>query len=752
MKKRESILGGSQRFWGVRSTGILIFLIALGVRLVYLAEQARSNPLFDTPVVDAQVYSAWASEIVAGQWWWPGLRNYLPVYPWFLAICQWFLYGDNPWSVKIVQSLLSSIACVLLASVTRRLFGLRAGVFAGLLFATNWMFVVYDAERYSESLCLFLLVVCIHQLLCTEPGWRRTVVAGLACAAACACRPNLIPLILVCAGWVFVTASRRSDAVRHAAVFIAMAAAIFLPVAVHNHHETGRWMLRAQQSWNFYAALDPSIGGLHPAAGIAFDQYMLRPVSAGFHDSQSQDIYWKEEARHLLREQPGPALYNFFVRRGIIFLSATEWSQEFDVNVFRSYSRLLRLPLPGFGWIFPLACAGLVATFAGKRSGAASAEVLRMQHFLLLCLVTVAIFTFLGKVTGRYRLPMTLMLTPFAAAGIDRLLCRDPRRNLALFAVLGAGILICWPDWAGLTQRQTALHDYYVGMKYQRDGRADLAEAALRNATRNRPANPDAFMELGRVLWRQGQMLEAMVAVSEALRLEPDFWKAWNLKGSLEAQLKQHDAALASLERSLKIYPLQAEPWMIKSRVFADMGRWDEEKAAFESAIDRGAGASFIAAYGLRLEERREFQGALKQYLAIAEDPGQPRSQRAQACMLAARLFAAELKQERNARILWEKCAREFSEAGFFSDQAAFLMGALPEEQYRERVERSGSPSVAVFFDYNRGLWWLMRGESGKAKQAFEACLVLAEKIPEDAGGSGMLPAGWAREALRKKN
>jgi tetratricopeptide (TPR) repeat protein len=278
----------------------------------------------------------------------------------------------------------------------------------------------------------------------------------------------------------------------------------------------------------------------------------------------------------------------------------------------------------------------------------------------------------------------------------------------------------------------------------------DQAEAAFRVATRKRPLNPDAFMELGRTLWRQGRTVEAMVAVSEALRLEPDYWKAWNLKGSIEADAGQHEAALDSLDRSLKIYPLQPEPWMIRSRVFADTGRWKEERSASQNAIDRGADASFIAAYALRLEDHREFLEALRQYRSAAEDPGQPKFQRAQACMLAARLNVMELGDEKKARVLWEKCAREFSDVRFFADQAEFLLGIIPLEEYRERAERAGSPSAAAFFDYNRGMLWRMRKDAQKSRAAFEACLSRAGVAVGSKDCPQSLPEKWAWKAIRK--
>ena len=772
--------------------GAGLFLLALGLRLIYLAEQACHNPLFDHPVVDAVVYSRWADEIVNGQWWWPELRNYLPVYPWFLAVCKWFFYGDNPWSVKVIQAILAALATVLLAAVTRRLFGKLAGVAAGLLFACNWLLIVYDGERYAESLCLFCLVLCLYALFCVAPGWRRTLLAGTSCALACGCRPNLMPLIPLVAFWVFRTGRARHLTIAHAAAVCGLAGLIFLPVLVHNHRLSGSWMLRAQQHWNLYAAMNPAFGGLHPAGGIAFDNYMKEPVLAGCYSHQAQDRYWLLKTRQLLHDRPWAAADNFFLRRGGIFLDAAEWSQEFDVYAFRSYSRLLGLPWPGFGWIFPLASVGLVSMWAGRRSlriggsqghtpsllaqpgcnpdeGRATSRAadsitteagnpaigqFRAQRFLLACLATAVLFTFLFKVTGRYRLPVTLFLIPFAgagAAGLWRALWERRWKPLLLpGAVCCAAGLICWPDWADLRHRQTALHEFYMGQKYQSAGKSQEAEAAFRLALRNQPWDANAPCELARLLWKEKRLAEAMDAVTEALRREPEFWRAWNLKGTLATEQNQDDAALACLDRSLAIYPPQPEPWMLKTGVYAKTGRWPEENEAFQKAVALGAGAPFLLAYGLRLEDKGFCPEAVRQYEAVAGDPSVARFDRARARLLLGYVFALRLHEPDRAKQCWRETVDEFADVPFFADQAAFLNGAISEAQYRARVGELEGTSALEWYDFNRGVFYSMQHDASRAGKAFLECMTRGGVSPDQPGAPSDLPQKWAWTMLRK--
>jgi tetratricopeptide (TPR) repeat protein len=729
----------------------LLFLFALALRLVCIAEQARRNPLFGFPTVDAEYYSQWADQIVGGQWDWPDLRNYLPIYPWFLAICKWFFYGDDPWGVKVVQSVFSSLSCVLLAAVTARVFDRRAGLAAGLLFAANWLFVIYDGERYSETLCLSCLVLCLYCLLCQAPGWIRTLVGSLACALACACRPNLLPIVPLTAGWIFLHEQTYLRKWLHAAASLAVVGLIFTPVLLHNHRVSGRWALRAQQYWNSYAALEPAIGGLHPAAGIAFDKYMLRPVLVGAFSHEQADLYWKEQTFKLLHESTWPALKNYLLARAIIFTDATEWSQEFDVYAYRSYSQLLSLPWPGFGWVFPLACAGLAGLAAQWRGRPRpDRETILRQQFLVLFLVVVAAFTFAAKVTGRYRIPVTLMLTPFAGAGAAWLLSKEGRRP-ALFGAFFAGGLLSWPDWPDLRHRQTAMHDYYIGLLNVSEGRLDQAENAFRLGTERQPWNADAPCELARVLLQEHRIPEAMAAVDEAVRREPVFWKAWNLKAAIATDQQKYDDALAALDRSLAIYPQQPEPWMQKKQVYAATGRWEEEDAAYRHAIDNGAGAAFAIEYALALEDHKLFPQALLQLSALLNDAtSTPRFDRARACLLLGDLAAIDLHQLEAARARWKQAADQFPDVAFVADQAQFLLGNISAEEYARRVKTANAETASRFFDFNRGLVALLAKDYPNAESALLECLSRS-RLNTDSPRPESIPEKWAWQILRAR-
>src|SRR5262245_25026497 len=121
----------------VRSSGrgaALVFCLALGARLLYLAE-CHSLVWFGLPLVDGANYVRTARLIAAGNllggreaFWQP------PLYPYFLAL--WLsILGERIVWILMLQAALGALSAVLVFRIGRRLFGDRAGIAAGCVTA-----------------------------------------------------------------------------------------------------------------------------------------------------------------------------------------------------------------------------------------------------------------------------------------------------------------------------------------------------------------------------------------------------------------------------------------------------------------------------------------------------------------------------------------------------------------------------------------------------------------------------------------
>jgi tetratricopeptide (TPR) repeat protein len=706
-----------------RSALLLLVAAAFAFRLTYLFQEAVNNPLFATPVVDAEVYTSWAAEILQGKIWWPDVRNYLPIYPAFIALCE-VVGGAGPWPVKLTQSLLSSVAAMLMAVVVSRAFGRRAGILAGSLFALSWTLVLFDAERYSESLCVDALVGFLYLATLPERSRATSVAAGATLAIACACRLNLLPLVALGAATILWDPERFRLRVVHALAFVAIPVALVAAALGHNHRVSGSWMLRSQQSWNLYAAFDPEIGGLHPAAGAEFNKYMNRPIHAGMTTPGEQDGYWRRSAFTLLRTRPAAVLYNFIVRRSAIAVDDVEWSQEFDAYKYRNYSSLLSLPLPGFGWNLCLAAGGLtfLATRrfrTGFRKNSTSSHASRTRALLLALLAITSTATFIGKAAGRYRLPVLVTLIPFAGLGLDRIL-RRPRRGTALVVAGFAPVaLLAFPDWADLAHRQTAHHEYFIGLQASREGRLVDAEQAYLTAIQAQAFDPDSPYELARLYAREGRLTNALSAVETALQREPDFWEALNLQASIALDLGQRALARSSIQRSLQQYSDQPDAWVLASELTFKEGDFTAWRVAAKQANVHGAGASFAREDALRLAERGRSEEAAAVLRSSSVDPRLTPADAASNLMLGCHIQLMEIADHGGAPSCWRELLTRFAAVEPVADQARFLLGELSEADYCRRARSAPNSVWSDLSFFNQGVNHLFRGQPEAARGAF---------------------------------
>ena len=131
-----------------------LFVAALAIRLLYLW-QIHGSPQAQVLFGDGEAYDLWARQIAAGDWLGREAFYQAPLYPYFLGVL-YAVAGPSLLVVRLVQALLGSAACVLLAGAGERFFGRRAGLAAGALLALYPMAIYSDAlirRRTSSPSC-----------------------------------------------------------------------------------------------------------------------------------------------------------------------------------------------------------------------------------------------------------------------------------------------------------------------------------------------------------------------------------------------------------------------------------------------------------------------------------------------------------------------------------------------------------------------------------------------------------------------
>src|SRR5206468_5963885 len=235
---------------------VAVFAIALVVRLVHVW-QIRRAPFFSVLMGDSRGYDEWARRIAAGDWWGHDVFYQAPLYPYFLAVI-YRLAGHNLLLVRIVQAVIGSGSCVLVALAADRLFSWTAGVAAGLILALYAPAIFFDGLLQKSVLDVFFVSLAVwlianitaitaeqqsQQLL----SWRWLAL-GLGLGGLSLTRENAFVFIAVILGWAILRFS-----VRAAAVFTLGVVIVMLPVAARNSMVGGGFYVTTSQfGTNFF--------------------------------------------------------------------------------------------------------------------------------------------------------------------------------------------------------------------------------------------------------------------------------------------------------------------------------------------------------------------------------------------------------------------------------------------------------------------------------------------------------------------
>src|SRR5438093_4104456 len=184
---------------------LVIFALALTLRIIHIW-QMRSSPFFAVLLGDARGYDEWAQRIAAGDWIGRDVFYQAPLYPYFLALIYRFA-GHSTILVRIVQAVIGSCSCVLVAAAARRLFSMRAGLLAGLMLAIYAPAIFFDALLQKSVLDVFF--VCLMLWLIVDiRSHPQFLVLGLAVGALSLTRENAIVLLAVILGWAVLRFDR----------------------------------------------------------------------------------------------------------------------------------------------------------------------------------------------------------------------------------------------------------------------------------------------------------------------------------------------------------------------------------------------------------------------------------------------------------------------------------------------------------------------------------------------------------------
>jgi tetratricopeptide (TPR) repeat protein len=571
---------------------LAIFGVALAVRLAHLW-QMRASPFFSVLLGDSRSYDEWARRIAGGEWIGHDVFYQAPLYPYVLGVV-YAMGGHHLFLVRVLQAILGSLACVVLALAAERFFapgdserGRRVGLVAGLMLALYAPAIFFDGLIQKSTLDVFFISLALWLLSLDAWLWL-----GLAIGTLTLTRENAIVFTAVIAVWAMWSTAARTDSAasehakarpgrrrrpqvserspravplisraRPAAVFVTGVAIVVLPVAIRNSLVGGGFYVTTSQFGpNLYIGNNPRSDGSYQSLryGRGAPEYERQDAAELAERAEGRSLtpsevsgYWTGKALEFMTARPGEWLA-LVARKAALLVNATELLDTESQESHAEWSLALRVTgIAGhFGVLVPLAVLGMILSWP-RRSRLAP---------LYAMLVAYAASVVLFYVFARYRYPLVPLLVLFAAAGGVDLWDRvagPERAGLRETVVLGSGraalvgpplalavvvaVVTNWPIVAADMNRAVTEHN--LGAALQADGRFDEAIAHYRRAIALRADYAPAYNNLASSLKSSGRTTDAIAAYEQALRVRPDYPEAhYNLANALVEAGRREEA------------------------------------------------------------------------------------------------------------------------------------------------------------------------------------------------------------------
>jgi tetratricopeptide (TPR) repeat protein len=289
-------------------------------------------------------------------------------------------------------------------------------------------------------------------------------------------------------------------------------------------------LLTAHGGVNFYVGNGPGatgryrsvLAGPHGLEGQIAKSRTKAESHAGrpLRSSEVSSYWYGRSFDHMLKA-PGSWVL-LLCKKTLLLINAWEVPLNYDYEFHKGYASLLRAPLPGFGFVWPLAVMGFILSLTGPRFGTREAAFAGVYGLTL-----VAFY-----VSSRYRIPMVAALLPFAGYGL--VAGWEALRSMALTRVtlaLGAAALAAGVVSVPFPRGEPSASYRALGGIHAAQKDLLAAEKAYRKALAFDPSSSATSNNLANVLRRQGRLPEAEELYRRAVEADPGNAQAWNNLG-----------------------------------------------------------------------------------------------------------------------------------------------------------------------------------------------------------------------------
>ena len=611
---------------------ITVFAVALVLRVIFLL-QFQSVLIFENYIVDMAYHHEWAKAIADGVAYYKGPFFRAPLYPLFLG-GVYFLFGDNPWIIKIIQALIGSFSAVLVFLIGNNMFTRKTALVSGLLFACYGPVIFFDAQLLIPNLAICLNLAALFFLTKTENNnsQKNYILGGLFLGLSALARPTILLFtVFLILFWIIKERKNITLRIKSYLLSILFILIPILPVTTYNYLQDSKFtFIAAYGGINFYIGNYNQADGVSPVIpgvrqdwkGGQEDTRRIAEKDAGRKLSESElSDYWFDRAVAEITDDP-LRFGKLLIKKIILLCNGYELSNNFDFYFFAHQTSMMKLLIwrnflffP-YGILLPLALVGIFLAYREKKS-----------KLLLLYVAATVISIILFLVTARYRIYLIAPFSIFAAYAVTYFITNwktiSVNRKIIPLFVFIIFFFTAQKDPYGYAQSTNAHGLHATATIYQNDGnytkaieyyqmaldadsnqtetindyglilvslnRYDEAIRLLERGATLPYSNYTLKYNLGYVYIQADQPEKAIGPFKDVIAEVPDFTYAYNNLGLAYMWTGKLDSALAVYRSLRKVDPAFANGYYNSALIWLDKQNPDSARYCFSRFLELSA-------------------------------------------------------------------------------------------------------------------------------------------------------------------
>jgi len=562
----------------VLAAAIIVALILRIVALLYL----KKSIYFDFLLWDERIYHTWAMKIANGTYQSSSVYEFAPL-PAYLMALIYKIFSPDILYIRVLNIILGTLTCWFMYLIGREMANRIVGLCACLIACLYKPFIFYSIVPLKTSLSLFLFGSAIYLFVAilNERSMIKVLLLGLAGGLMLNVRANsgiIIPVMLL-----IILLHRYREQRAHlkilSSTFLLFIAGLSLstsPFIVRNYRVAGKFALTTSQAgFNLYLGNnlqnpDPYYRPAPFASPSPFEQGVQFTIEASrrTHKTltpQEASSYWGREIFRTALNHPTVFLWKLFQKTLALF-NRFEPGDHYHIGFVSDYVRFFKLPFLSLWLILPLGMAGMTVSIYKSQKVLALSSI-----FFLYALTLMLFFT-----NTRYRLPLLVILIPFAVMGIDCLLSfiknRKPKGIVIYFSIAAAFLIVEFLPIRG-TDDMTPYYNTHAVILDEKGLKNQAIEYWERSSEMDKP--PSAFANLAlagkyilkRDMGKAASYLDKIPESSFAAAAKHE------IMGDMMLLRGRIEKAVSAYQRSLEINSGQRRPRIKLIRIYDKIDR-----------------------------------------------------------------------------------------------------------------------------------------------------------------------------------